>query len=455
MALTLRTRQAADEARFGWNDYVQWLTSGPYRFPMNAGTTYTGSRTETIDEDFEAYASLAKSHGVIAACLGIRASVFAEVRFRYQQFLGGQPANLFGDATLDILERPWPNGSTGELAARMIQDADLGGQFYAVRANGRLYRRRPDKMVIVLSGNPAEDEFVEPVGYTYYPGGIQAGGRFYTYSVDEVVHWSPNPDPLAEYKGMSWITPVLREVRTDRAATQYKQDYFDNAASPNMVVTTPESVMTQEQFDDFVERLRREHAGPGNRHKQLFLAPGADVEVIGANLADLDLSNSVGRDEARIASAAGVPPVLIGLKESMQGSSLNAGNYGQARRRFADGTMMPLYRSAAAALEKIVQVPSGARLWYDAQQVAFFREDRKDAAEIQQVKAVSIRQLVDAGYDPPSVVDAVNSEDMSRLAHSGLYSVQLQAPGTETQEPARTVTFRRDEHGMVAEAVVE
>lgn len=432
--LTLRSRRAPEE-RYGWNDYVQWVTSGQYAFPTGVATTYANGRAETFGDDFTGYTHIAKNHGIVAACIAIRASVFAEVRFRYQQFAGGQPAGLFGNASLDILDRPWPNGSTGELAARMIQDADLGGNFYAVRRGNRIYRRRPDKVVIALTGDPDADEFVDVAGYLYYPKGVQAGGQFYVYDPADVVHWSPLPDPEAEYKGMSWLTPVLREIRTDRAAQQYKQDYFDNAASPNMVVKTPEQVMTQEQFDMFVARLRAEHSGAGNRHKQLFLAPGADVEVIGANLQDLDLSNSVGRDEARIASAAGVPAVILGLKESMQGSSLNAGNYGQARRRFADGTMKPLYRSAAAALEKVVQVPSGARLWYDDSQVAFFREDRKDAADIFAVKAQAARTLIDAGFEADTVTDAVNVEDITRLNHSGLYSVQLQAPGAG-QQPA-------------------
>lgn len=434
--LTLRSRRPTEE-RFGWNDYAEWVSSGAFRFPTGVATTYLNGKGEAFGDDFDSYAQLAKTHGIVAACMAIRMSVFAEVRFRYQQFVSGKPGPLFGDSSLDILDMPWPNGGTGELASRMIQDADLGGQFYAVRRGDRLYRRRPDKMMIALTGDPDEDEFVDVAGYLYYPAGIKAGGQFYVYDVPSVVHWSPLPDPEAEYRGMSWLTPVLREIRTDRAAQTYKQDYFDNAASPNMVVKTPESVMSKEQFDEFVSRLRSEHAGPGNRHKQLFLAPGADVEVIGATLQDLDLSNSVGRDEARIASAAGVPAVVLGLKESMQGSSLNAGNYGQARRRFADGTMKPLYRSASAALQKIVRTPSGARLWYDDTQVAFFREDRRDAAEIFSVKAQAARTLVDAGFVADAVTDAVDTEDITVLEHSGLYSVQLQPPNSTT--PAQPI----------------
>jgi hypothetical protein len=51
------------------------------------------------------------------------------------------------------------------------------------------------------------------------------------------------------------------------------------------------------------------------------------------------------------------------------------------------------------------------------------------------VKARTIRQLVDAGYEPDSAVAAVEAEDMTLLKYSGLYSVQLRKPQTG-QPPA-------------------
>ena len=41
------------------------------------------------------------------------------------------------------------------------------------------------------------------------------------------------------------------------------------------------------------------------------------------------------------------------------------------------------------------------------------------------------RQLVEAGFDPATVVEAVTTGDMTKLVHTGAYSVQLQAPTTE------------------------
>ncbi|WP_199844194.1 hypothetical protein [Streptomyces sp. RTd22] len=83
---------------------------------------------------------------------------------------------------------------------------------------------------------------------------------------------------------------------------------------------------------------------------------------------------------------------------------------------------------------------SGAiRLWYDARDVPFLREDRKDAAEIQGIQSRTIRALLDAGFTPESVVAAVEAEDYTLLVHTGLFSVQLQKPGA-LDAPASTST---------------
>jgi hypothetical protein len=70
--------------------------------------------------------------------------------------------------------------------------------------------------------------------------------------------------------------------------------------------------------------------------------------------------------------------------------------------------------------------------------VAFFREDLADAANIQATQATTIKAYIDAGFDPASVIAAVEAEDRSLLRHSGLYSVQLQKPGADTPPTGAT-----------------
>jgi hypothetical protein len=140
-----------------------------------------------------------------------------------------------------------------------------------------------------------------------------------------------------------------------------------------------------------------------------------------------------GAGETRIAAAGGVPPIIVGLSEGLSAATYS--NYGQARRRFADGTMRPLWRNAAASLATLITVPTNSELWYDDRDIPFLAEDVKDAAEIQQMNAAAIRQLIDSGFEPDTVISAVTAGDLNRLRHSGLYSVQLQPPGPQ-QAPA-------------------
>jgi hypothetical protein len=115
----------------------------------------------------------------------------------------------------------------------------------------------------------------------------------------------------------------------------------------------------------------------------------------------------------------------------LEGSSLNAGNYTAARRAAADKVFRPLWRQFCGSLEQIVTVPRNSELWYDDRDIPFLQEDLKDSAEIQNQRAQTVRTLLDAGYEADSVIDAVENDDFSLLSHSGLFSVQLQPPGTQ------------------------
>jgi phage portal protein BeeE len=431
MASLRQLRNGDQPSRNGWDDVQAWINMAGATFPVQ--TSGLLGAADLPDATVEAFTRIYKTNGIVFACAAVRQRIFSEVTFRFAAMNNGRIGRMFGTPELGILERPWPNGTTGELAARMIYDVDTAGNFYGVRHGNRIYRRDPAKTSLILSGNPLEDEFIDVLGYVYQPKGKQ--GPTYTYETHEMCHWSPQPDPDHPYKGMSWITPILREIRSDNSATDSKAQFFANGMTPNMVVKFPEGVMNQDQFDRFKAKMEAEYAGSRGAGKTLYLAPGADVMVVGKDFKEMDFGETQGRDETRIASAAGVPPVIVGLKESLAGSSLNQGNFAAARRSLADGTMRPLYRSAAAALETIVPAPQGkgpAKLWYDDTQVAFFREDRADAATIQSTQAQTIKAYIDAGFEPASVVAAVEAEDRSLLVHSGLYSVQLQPAGTTT-----------------------
>lgn len=379
-----------------------------------------------------------RSNSIVFACEVKRISIFSEARFVYRGFNQGRPGNLFSLPDLDILERPWPRATTSDLLAEMLVMADIGGNGYVARTAedpDRLRVMRPDWVTIVMgdrSGAPvrsASQFDAEILGFIYDPQDGQTEPE--ALLADEVGHFIPPGlrDPLARFRGMSWLTPILREVQADQAATNHKLAFFENGATPQLVVTFDKEV-TETQFQTFVSKMDETHNGWRNAYKTLYLGGGADTEVVGKDLQQLDFSNTQGKGETRIAAASGIHPVLIPLSEGMQGSSLNAGNYAAARRSTADTTFRPLWRNVCGSLAAIVPPPPDAELWYDELNIPFLREDSRDAADIEQVKAATIRQYVDAGFTPASAVKAVDAQDVSLLEHTGLFSVQLQPPNT-------------------------
>jgi phage portal protein BeeE len=184
-----------------------------------------------------------------------------------------------------------------------------------------------------------------------------------------------------------------------------------------------------------MEAMDRAHQGADKAGKTLYTAGGADVTVIGSGLDKLDLKNVQGAGETRIAMAAGVHPVIAGLSEGLAGSSLNAGNFSAARRRYADITMRPLWRNVSGSLATLVIPPASSELWFDERDISFLREDEGDAANIQNVRAQTITALIREGFTAESAIRAVDNDDFRLLVHTGLVSVQLQPPG---QAPAAT-----------------
>ena len=399
--------------------------------PERPITTWADDTTESMGTSFTGYVQAGyKANGVVFATILARMALFAEARFQWQDMTNYTPGRLFGDQSLTLLERPWRNATTGTLLAHVEQDVSLAGNSYTaarfVDGGWQLRRLRPDHVEIVV-GSPSgdyDDIDADVVGYRFWPKGIKSGKPVFL-PAEVVAHYAPIPDPTAKFRGMSWLTPVAEEVRSDSAATKHKGKFFDNAATPNMVISIPQ-MLDKQEFLELVRTHNESHRGVDNAYRTMWLLGGAEPTMVGANLKEMDFAATQGAGETRIAAAGGVPPVIIGLSEGLSAATYS--NYGQARRKFADGWARPQWRSMCAAFEHLLPNPGQARLWYDDTDIPFLQEDQKDDAEIQNRNAQTIRTYVDAGFDPATAVAAVRAGDTNLLRHSGLYSVQLQKP---------------------------
>jgi hypothetical protein len=405
-------------------------------------TTYAGQKAEPVLDSFVGYVQGAyRSNGVVFAISMARAMLFTDIAFRWRRYgQSGGGNDLFGTPELRLLETPWPGGTTQSLLMRAEQDVTNAGTFFVAREDDRLRRLRPDWCEFILTQAPDLAVQSDVIAIKYTTGGPRSGGEVTFYPVNPrggankdgyATFWSPIPDPDAQFRGMSWMTPVLKEKMADQAATEHKLAFFENAATPNLAVSLKESV-TPAQFREFIRVMNEASAGVENAYKTLYTGGGADVTVVGADMAQLDFRNTQGAGETRMCAAGRVPPIIVGLSEGLSAATYS--NYAQARRAFGDSWARPQWKSFAGAMAPLLDVPDNARLWYDVSDVAFLREDLKDLAEVQSTTMGTINAAIAAGWTPESALKAVLAENLGLLVHSGMMSVQLQPPGVQEEK---------------------
>lgn len=400
----------------------------------------------------QAYGGNAIVFGAILA----RLSLFSEATFAFRDLSTKDLSGSFEqdgrrNTGLRKLENPWPNGTTGELLARMIQDVDLAGNAYVWDAGDQLVRLRPDWVTIVseMRLDPIGREYRVVVGYYYEPPlmsrPFEGPPRFFT--VDEVAHWSPTPDPVASFRGMSWMTPVLREISADQSMTEYKLKYLANSASPNLLIKYQQK-LAPSTLEGLRDRLAARYGGVDNAFKTLLLDEGADATVIGNSFEQMSFSTVQAAGENRILVASGVPGIVVGSKEGLMAATYS--NYEQAMRRFADITMRPLWRSVCACLSRLVSVPAGSRLWFDVSDIAALRQGEKERADTMNVQAEAIAQFAKFGFDPMSAVEAITAGNLALLKHNGA-PMEIMTEVPKAAPPAAVLPDAGDNSGKVLE----
>jgi hypothetical protein len=214
---------------------------------------------------------------------------------------------------------------------------------------------------------------------------------------------------------MSPLTPVYRDVLGDDGLVQHKIRYLQNAASPNLLIKYSQKLQPG-TVDSIRERMHARYGSANNAYKTLVLDQGADATVVGNSMQQMDFSGVSAVGTERILAACGVPGVLVGL-EPLRGAGRG---FQESMQKFADLWARPQWRSACGALEKLLDVPAGNRLWYDTSDIAALRDGEMERGQTALVQAQALLALVQAGYDHDSAVSAVQAMDLSLLKAGGV-----------------------------------
>lgn len=376
-----------------------------------------------------------EGNGSVFALIAARALMFSEAKFAYEHLTTKEMRTF---PRLSLVETPWPGGTTADLLTRMEIDVSLAGNAYMLKtetieyigrpARARFRRLRPDWVELVV----VEEELV---AFVYWEGGRNSGNDPQIFSPDDVVHYAPLKTGLSTYKGISWLTPIVREIDADTMMQRHRLKFFENAATPNLLVKV-EGRLSKDSREQLRGEFTRKYGSWENAYKTAILDGGADVQVVGNNFEQMTFDKLQAMGQTTLAAAAGVPPIVVGFSKGLESATYS--NYQLALRRWADVSMRPMWRQAAGAFAPVVGAPRGWRLWYDDRDIPALQQDAKDDADIQRIQAGTMRTLLDGGFTADTVVPAVVAGDLSTLIHSGKLSVQLQDVDTEPadEEPA-------------------
>ena len=233
-----------------------------------------------------------------------------------------------------------------------------------------LFALRPDRVRV------APDARGWPVAYTYRVGertsllvADDPGGR------PQIVHLK-RFNPADDHYGLGCLGAAAPAVAVHNAAARWNKALLDNAARPSgALVYDPAdgSSLSREQYERLRDELEASFQGHANAGRPLLLEGGLKWQPLSLTPADLDFATMRASAAREIATAFGVPPMLLGLP----GDATYA-NYREANRALWRLAILPLADTLLTGLaQALAGWFPGATLGIDLDRVTALAEDRE------------------------------------------------------------------------------
>lgn len=247
-----------------------------------------------------------------------------------------------------LLRRPNELMTEYEMLELIELHTGLAGASYwwKQRTNGgridALWPLRPDRVLPAWQPNLNAPEGERVIrGWWYLPPGE---GRPVLLPRSEVIAFS-NPDPSGETGGIvesrGWVQVLADEIASDNAATGLVGALLKNYAQPSMLIKTKARITDKAE----AERLKRNwmaQMGGSHAGEPALLDSDTEIEKLSFNLQELEFPDVRATAETRVAAAAGVPAMLVGLKAGMDRAIQS--NVDQFREFFVDTTLSNKWR---------------------------------------------------------------------------------------------------------------
>ncbi len=248
---------------------------------------------------------------------------------------------------LGLITRPNQAQGRAELFEALYGQLLLTGNGYleAVGAPGEvpseLHVLRSDRMSLI----PGPDGW--PVAYDY-----TVGSRKHRFTLGEgaspICHIRQF-HPQDDHYGLSPMQAAASALDVHNSASAWSKALLDNAARPSGAIiyhgSDGQGTLTPDQYDRLLNEMEAHHVGARNAGRPMLLEGGLDWKPMGFSPSDMEFQKTKEAAAREIATAFGVPPMLIGIT----GEATYA-NYQEANRAFYRLTVLPFVARVTAAV---------------------------------------------------------------------------------------------------------
>lgn len=285
--------------------------------------------------------------GFAANPVGFRAvKLIAEAGASLPLVLEEAGARMRVHPVLSLIARPNVGQGQAEFWEALYGQILLSGNGYveAVGAHdgglSELHVLRSDRMRLI----PGADGW--PTAYEYKVGA--SVHRFDLGDISPVCHIKAF-HPQDDHYGLSPLQAAAAAIDVHNAASAWSKGLLDNAARPSgaIVYGGPDGsgLLSAEQFDRLSAEIEANHQGARNAGRPMLLEGGLDWKPMGFSPSDMEFQKTKEAAAREIATAFGVPPMLLGIP----GDATYA-NYQEANRAFYRLTVLPLVQKVTGAL---------------------------------------------------------------------------------------------------------
>ena len=258
---------------------------------------------------------------------------------------------------LDLITRPNPLQGRAELFEALYGQLLLTGNAYVEAVNDgegkpvELHVLRSDRMSLV----PGADGW--PVAYDYTVGAKKH--RFHVGDGASPICHIRNFHPQDDHYGLSALQAAASALDVHNAASGWSKALLDNAARPSGAIVyrgaDGEGTLSADQYDRLLAEMEAYHMGARNAGRPMLLEGGLDWKPMGFSPSDMEFHKTKEAAAREIATAFGVPPMLLGVP----GEATYA-NYQEANRAFYRLTVLPMVGKVTAALGHWLSSHGGA-----------------------------------------------------------------------------------------------